>query len=170
MGSGAKSCMRKSFLKYEEMRRFFPIYEEAVSHIWLCTRSLLISRKIFFSFLSVYVHIKASVLGGHSSQPMPALWARRRLNRHLTELSRRRGVGGEGCGGVWHNLYTMCKQQNASCSALRGRSYFSWDLLSTPWSPGYGIGDQPHFISQIMRVEPDQHSGKPLPPSLWWIF
>ncbi len=39
-----------------EMRKFFPIYEETVSHIWLWTRSLLISlyiMKIFFSFLSV---------------------------------------------------------------------------------------------------------------------
>ncbi len=56
MGSGAKSYMRKGFLIYEEMRKFFPIYEEAVSHIWLCTRSLWISlymRNILFSFLSV---------------------------------------------------------------------------------------------------------------------
>jgi hypothetical protein len=33
MGSGAKSYMRKGFLIYEEMRKFFSIYEEAVSHI-----------------------------------------------------------------------------------------------------------------------------------------
>ncbi len=33
MGSGAKSYIRKGFLIYEEMRKFFPIYEEAVSHI-----------------------------------------------------------------------------------------------------------------------------------------
>jgi hypothetical protein len=33
MGSGAKSYMRKGFLIYEEIRKFFPIYEEAVSHI-----------------------------------------------------------------------------------------------------------------------------------------
>jgi hypothetical protein len=32
MGSGAQSYMRKGFL-YEEMRKFFPIYEEIVSHI-----------------------------------------------------------------------------------------------------------------------------------------
>jgi hypothetical protein len=29
----AKSYMRKGFLKYEEMRKYFPIYIEAVSHI-----------------------------------------------------------------------------------------------------------------------------------------
>jgi hypothetical protein len=29
----AKSFMRKGFLIYEEMRKYFPIYEEAVSHI-----------------------------------------------------------------------------------------------------------------------------------------
>ncbi len=33
MGSGAKSYMKKGFLKYEEMRKFFTIYEEAVSLI-----------------------------------------------------------------------------------------------------------------------------------------
>ncbi len=48
--------MRKGFLIYEEMCKFFSIYEEAVSHIWLCTRSLLISlymKKLLFDFLSV---------------------------------------------------------------------------------------------------------------------
>ncbi len=33
MGSGAKSYTRKGFLIYEKMRKFFPIYEEAVSHM-----------------------------------------------------------------------------------------------------------------------------------------
>jgi hypothetical protein len=28
-----KSYMRKGFLIYEEMRKYFPIYEEAVCHI-----------------------------------------------------------------------------------------------------------------------------------------
>jgi hypothetical protein len=29
----AKSYMRKGFLIYKKMRKYFPIYEEAVSHI-----------------------------------------------------------------------------------------------------------------------------------------
>ncbi len=33
MGSGAKSYMRKGFLIYEKMGNYFPIYEEALSHI-----------------------------------------------------------------------------------------------------------------------------------------
>jgi hypothetical protein len=33
MGSGAKSYMRKGFLIYEEMHKYFTIDEEAVSHI-----------------------------------------------------------------------------------------------------------------------------------------
>jgi hypothetical protein len=33
MGSGAKSDMRKGFLIYEEIHKYFTIYEEAVSHI-----------------------------------------------------------------------------------------------------------------------------------------
>ncbi len=40
-GAVAKSYMRKGFLKYEEMHKYFPIYEEAVSHIWLCNCSIL---------------------------------------------------------------------------------------------------------------------------------
>ncbi len=33
--------MRKGFLICEEIRKYFPIYEEAISHIWLCNRSTL---------------------------------------------------------------------------------------------------------------------------------
>jgi hypothetical protein len=32
-GAVAKLCMRKGFLIYAEMRKYFPIYEEAVSHM-----------------------------------------------------------------------------------------------------------------------------------------
>jgi hypothetical protein len=32
-GAVAKSYMRKGFLMYEEMCKYFPMYEEAVSHI-----------------------------------------------------------------------------------------------------------------------------------------
>jgi hypothetical protein len=32
-GAVAKSYVRKGFLLYEERRKYFPIYEEAVSHI-----------------------------------------------------------------------------------------------------------------------------------------
>jgi hypothetical protein len=31
-GAAAKSYTRKGFLMYEEMRKYFPIYEEVVSH------------------------------------------------------------------------------------------------------------------------------------------
>jgi hypothetical protein len=34
-GAVAKSYMRKGFLIYEEMRKYFPIWEEAVSHMTL---------------------------------------------------------------------------------------------------------------------------------------
>ncbi len=33
--------MRQCFLRYEEMRKYFPLYEEAVGHIWLCNCSTL---------------------------------------------------------------------------------------------------------------------------------
>ncbi len=41
MGSGAKSYMRKGFLSCEEMRKYLTLYEETVSHIWLCNRFFL---------------------------------------------------------------------------------------------------------------------------------
>ncbi len=41
-GAVAKSYMRKGFLIYEEKRKYFPIYEEAVGHIGLCNCSALI--------------------------------------------------------------------------------------------------------------------------------
>ncbi len=52
-GAVAKSYMRKGFLIYEEMRKYIPIYEEAVSHIWLATAPFwifLYMRKILFLF------------------------------------------------------------------------------------------------------------------------
>jgi hypothetical protein len=52
-GAIAKSYVRKSLLIYEEMRKYFPIYEEAVSHIWLCNRprlNFLIYEENFISF------------------------------------------------------------------------------------------------------------------------
>jgi hypothetical protein len=57
MGSGAKSYMKKVFLIYEEMRKYSIIFEEAVSHLCLCTRSLLnflLYEENFVFFLSVY--------------------------------------------------------------------------------------------------------------------
>jgi hypothetical protein len=40
-GAVAKSSMTKGFLIYHEMRKYLVIDEEAVSHKWLCNRSLL---------------------------------------------------------------------------------------------------------------------------------
>ncbi len=57
----ANSYMRKGLLIYEEIRKYFPIpvYEEVVSHIWLCncsTLNFLIYEENLISFLSVYRH------------------------------------------------------------------------------------------------------------------
>jgi hypothetical protein len=57
-GAVAKSYMRKGFLISEEMRKYFPVYEEAVNHILVCNCSILNfliydMRKILFSFLSM---------------------------------------------------------------------------------------------------------------------
>ncbi len=57
MGSVPKSYMWKGFLTYEEMRKYFTINEEAVSHIRLCNRSLLnfliYEENMIFFFISV---------------------------------------------------------------------------------------------------------------------
>jgi hypothetical protein len=41
MVSFANSYVMKGFLIYEEMRKYLVIYEDAVSHIWLCNCSRL---------------------------------------------------------------------------------------------------------------------------------
>ncbi len=56
-GAVTKSYMRNGFLIYEEMRQYFPIYEEAVSHIWFCNCSivnfLIYEENLIFFFISV---------------------------------------------------------------------------------------------------------------------
>ncbi len=60
-----QSHMWKSFLMYEEMRKYLTIYEEAVSYVWLCNRSLLnfhIWEKFYILFYQcklcrIYLHI-----------------------------------------------------------------------------------------------------------------
>jgi hypothetical protein len=55
-GAVAKSYMGKGFLIYGEMRKYFPIYEEAVTHIWLCICSipnfLIVEENLIFFFIS----------------------------------------------------------------------------------------------------------------------
>jgi hypothetical protein len=58
--------MGKGFLIYEEMRKYFPIYEEAVSHIWLCNCSILnfliYEENLIFFFISVSTDNLSQVL------------------------------------------------------------------------------------------------------------
>jgi hypothetical protein len=48
--------MRKGFLISEDLRKYFPINEEAVSHIWLCKCSILnfliCEENLIFLFIS----------------------------------------------------------------------------------------------------------------------
>ncbi len=50
-----RGYMRKGFLIYEEMRKYLTIYEEAVSHIWLCTllNFLIYEENLISFFISV---------------------------------------------------------------------------------------------------------------------
>ncbi len=56
MGSVAKSCMRKGFLIYEEMRKYLTIYEETLVIYDFATAPfwILIYEENFLFFLSVY--------------------------------------------------------------------------------------------------------------------
>jgi hypothetical protein len=58
-GAVAKSYMRKGFLIYEKMRKYFPIYEEAVSHICLCNCSIL--NFLIYEGNLIFVFISADV-------------------------------------------------------------------------------------------------------------
>jgi hypothetical protein len=73
MGAVPKSYMRKGFLINEEMRNHLVIYEEAVSHIWLCNRSLLdfliYEENIIFNFdqckTCPLIRLRVEGEGGH---------------------------------------------------------------------------------------------------------
>ncbi len=57
MGAVAKSSTRKGFLIYEEIRKYLVIYEEAVSHKWLCNRSLLDFLLYEENFVFFYINV-----------------------------------------------------------------------------------------------------------------
>ncbi len=60
-GAIEKSYMRKGFLIYDEMHKYLHIYEEAVSHLWLCDCSILhfliYEENLIFCFISVQLQI-----------------------------------------------------------------------------------------------------------------
>ncbi len=80
-------CMRKGFLIFEEMHKYLVIYEESVSHIWLCNRSLLdflIYEENIVSLFSVYcpqsrqsakLFLQSSELGLPHPLVLPNLWS-----------------------------------------------------------------------------------------------
>ncbi len=76
MGAVAKSYMRKGFLIYKELRKYLVIYEAAVSHIWICNRSLLDSLYIWGKFCFLFYQCGGFCLDlrpcAHSSGPMCA--------------------------------------------------------------------------------------------------
>ncbi len=68
--------MRKGFLIYEEMRKYFPIYEEAVSHIWVCNYSirnfLIYEENLIFCFISASIFLLShTTLYSTLSSPFP---------------------------------------------------------------------------------------------------
>ena len=75
--------MRKGFLIYEGMRKYFPIYEEAVSHIRLCNCSiqnfLIYEENLISFFISVEKMqerraFKKGVHGGEKSSKETRAW------------------------------------------------------------------------------------------------
>jgi hypothetical protein len=77
MGAVAKLYMRKGFLIYEKMRKYLVIHEEAVSHIWLCNRSLLdflVYEEIFvFFFIDAVIAGSPDALLFHSLHDLSVL-------------------------------------------------------------------------------------------------
>jgi hypothetical protein len=66
MGSGAKSYMRKTFLIYEEMHKYFhhTVYEEVVMTFHPIPPNFLIYEENFIFFF-ISVHVKMSAADGH---------------------------------------------------------------------------------------------------------
>ncbi len=89
MGSGTKSYMRKDFLIYEEMHKYFYFIWGRYSHILLCTRSLWISLIYEENFiLFFYQCIRWDVCAG-SPRCTTGTSCRRRMSSSGS-LSRRR--------------------------------------------------------------------------------
>jgi hypothetical protein len=76
-GAVAKSYMRKGFLIYGERRKYFPIYEEVVSHILLCNCSILnfliYEENLIFFFISV-AYQEQQILDLESVEGMTISW------------------------------------------------------------------------------------------------
>ncbi len=73
-GAVAKSYMRRGFLIYEKMRKYLVIYEEAVCHIWLCNRSLLVflineENFVFFFISALYKNIQLYISENEVAKP-----------------------------------------------------------------------------------------------------
>ncbi len=67
-GAVAKSYMRKSLLIYEEIRKYFPMYEEPVSHIWLCHCSILKFLKYEENLIFFFISASPCILAKHAQK------------------------------------------------------------------------------------------------------
>ncbi len=63
MGPGAKSYMRKGISIYEEMRKYFTIYEEAVSHSYNSLHPIPLNFLIYEENFIVFFVSVNSILG-----------------------------------------------------------------------------------------------------------
>jgi hypothetical protein len=66
--------MRKGFLIYEEMRKYLVIYEDAVSHVRLCNRSLIYEESFVFFFISVQYVKKGKIHVKKTMNWLPVGW------------------------------------------------------------------------------------------------
>ncbi len=90
-GAVAKSYIRKGFLIYEEMRKYFPISEEAVSHIWLCNCSIMNFLWGKLDFLFYQCRFAAGLGLGHEGRYLAGWWCvgrnRKRSRTHFYSFS-----------------------------------------------------------------------------------
>jgi hypothetical protein len=92
-GAVANSYMRKGFLIYDKIRKYFPIYEEAVRHICLCNCFILnlpiYEENLIFFFYTVYLTLQ---------EPCDGVEPRRFVGQVERVVTQR--LGGAGGGGT----------------------------------------------------------------------
>jgi hypothetical protein len=129
-GALAKSYMRKGFLLYEEMRKYLVIYEEAVSHKWLCNRSLLdfLKYEDFFSLFFISTGFSRRAIRSVTLVCVPSLW----LPEHQQHMQHLFVCCLQNCimiNQYWHSSTYICMYVYQASS---GPLYYT-HKLNSPW-------------------------------------
>ncbi len=157
--------MRNGFLIYEKMQKYFPMYEEVVSHIWFCNCSILnfvkYEENFIFFFISEVVsdsghrthtrHVWLTDAGFRPPNPRVGCaldsfvqlyrgWSVQFIragNDHMRESLSKRGGGGQGGGmkGRWRKRWWSMVQVKDT----------PWVAKYRIWGQGLEVGWADHF-------------------------